>query len=332
MRAKRMWPLLAALALWVAPAAAEVSEVKLAAQNGSNYMPLYVMQANKLVEKHLAAKGLAATTVTWAKVGSATAIVDSFLSGAIHFGGNGVPSTALMWDRTRNGIGIKGVSAMTASNIWLMTRKPEIKSLKDFTDKDRIALPSIKSSSQVIFLWMAAEKEFGPTQFTKLDSISVSMAHPDAMASLINGSGEITAHAATSPYAEIEKKAGMHVVTDEYTAHGGPVTGLNFCSSEQFRKANPVTYDAVVAAFTEAIEWINADKARAAKLYLDISKEKMSLEEMTQIFMQPDYIFGPAPRGVGKALDLMHKAGAIKTKAASWKDLYFPEAGSLTGD
>ena len=38
-------------------AAAEVAEVKLALQNGSNYLPLMVMQQQKLVEKHLAAKG-----------------------------------------------------------------------------------------------------------------------------------------------------------------------------------------------------------------------------------------------------------------------------------
>jgi len=37
------------------PAAAEVPEVKIVAQNGSNYLPLFVMQGNKLVEKHLAA-------------------------------------------------------------------------------------------------------------------------------------------------------------------------------------------------------------------------------------------------------------------------------------
>ena len=45
---------------------AEVPEVKLVLQNGSNYLPLMVMQAQNLVEKHLAAKGLAGTTVTWA--------------------------------------------------------------------------------------------------------------------------------------------------------------------------------------------------------------------------------------------------------------------------
>jgi sulfonate transport system substrate-binding protein len=313
-------------------AAAEVGEVKIVAQNGSNYLPLFVMQGQKLVEKHLAATGLGSTTVTWTRLAGPSAIVDSFLAGAVHFSGQGVPSTALIWDRTRNGIGAKAVSAMVASNIWLMTRKPEIKSLRDLTDKDRIALPSIKTSSQALFLWSAAEKEFGPGQWGKLDHITVSLPHPDAMAAVTNPNGEITVHAATSPYADLEKKAGLHAITDLYSVEGRSVTGLNFVSTEQFRNANPNTYAAVVAAFNEAIGWINEDKRRAAKFYLDISKDKISLEDITEILLAPDYTFGQTPHGIGSAIEIMYKSGTIRNKAASWKDMYFPEAHQLAGD
>lgn len=313
-------------------AVAEVPEVKLVAQNGSNYLPLMVMQGQKLVEKHLAAKGLANTTVTWSRLAGPSAIVDAFLAGVVHFSGQGVPSTGLIWDRTRSGMGVKAVSAMVASNIWLMTRKPELKSLRDLTDKDRIALPSIKTSSQALFLWTAVEKEFGPGQWAKLDHITVSLPHPDAMAAVLNRNGEITVHAATSPYADLEKKAGLHAITDLYAISGGPVTGLNFVSTEEFRKANPITYDAVVAAFDEAIEWVNADKRRAAQFYLDMSKDKMSLDDLTQILMAPDYIFGKTPRGIGDAMSMMYKSGTLKTKPTSWKDMYFHEAHQLAGN
>lgn len=315
-----------------APAVAEVSEVKIVAQNGSNYLPLMVMQGQKLVEKQLAARGLPNTTVGWIKLAGPSAIVDSFLAGIVHFSGQGVPSTALIWDRTRTGIGVKAVSAMVASNIWLMTRKPELKSLRDLTDKDRIALPSVKTSAQALFLWSAAEKEFGAGQWGKFDHMTVSLPHPDAMAAVMNPNGEITVHAATSPYADLEKKAGLHAIADLYTVEGGPVTGLNFVSTETFRKDNPVTYDAVVAAFNEAVAWVNADKRRAAQFYLDMSKEKMSLEDLTQIMMAPDYIFGQTPRGVGAAMTMMYKSGTIRTKSESWKDMYFPEAHKLDGN
>jgi NitT/TauT family transport system substrate-binding protein len=316
----------------VGAAVAEVSEVRIVAQNGSNYLPLFVMQGQKLVEKHLAAKGLASTGVVWSQLAGPSAIVDAFLAGAVHFSGQGVPSTALIWDRTRNGIGAKAVSAMTASNIWLMTRKPELKSLRDLTDKDRIAVPSIKTSTQAMFLWAAAEKEFGEGQWGKFDHITVSLPHPDAMAAVLNPNGEITVHGATSPYADLERKAGLHSITDLYAVEGGAQTGLNLVSTEQFRKANPITYDAVVAAFDEAIVWINADKRRAAQLYLDMSKDKMSLDDLLAILTAPDYIFDRTPRRIGSALKILNKTGTIKTKAQSWKDMYFPEAHQLPGD
>jgi NitT/TauT family transport system substrate-binding protein len=313
-------------------AAAEVSEVKLVLQNGSNYLPLMVMQAQQLVEKQLAAKGLAGTAVTWARLAGPSAIIDSFLAGAVHFSGQGVPSTALIWDRTRNGIGAKAVSAMVASNIWLMTRKPELKSLRDLTEKDRIALPSIKTSAQALFLWTAAEKEFGAGQWGRLDHLTVSLPHPDAMAAVLNPAGEITVHAATSPYADLERKAGLHAISDLYAVEGGAVTGLNFVSTEQFRQANPQTFAAVVAAFDEAIDWVNADKARAAQFYLDVSKDKISLADLTEILMAPDYIFGKTPQRVGAAIEMMHKAGILKSKPQSWKEMYFPEAHALPGN
>jgi NitT/TauT family transport system substrate-binding protein len=110
------------------------------------------------------------------------------------------------------------------------------------------------------------------------------------------------------------------------------VTGLNFVSTEEFRKVNPITFAAVVAAFDEAVDWVNADKARAAQFYLDVTKDKISLEDLTQILMAPDYIFGKTPHRVGAAIEIMHKAGILKTKPQSWKEMYFAEAHALPGD
>ncbi len=314
------------------PARTEVSDVKLVLQNGSNYLPTLIMREQKLVEKHLKAKGLAGTTVIWAKLAGPAAIVDSFLAGAVDFAAQGIPSTAVLWDRTRNGIRVKAVSALVASNIWLMTRKPELKSLRDITDKERIAVPSVKTSSQALFLWSAAEKEFGPGQWGKLDHVTVSVPHPEAMAAVMSPRGEITIHGATSPYADIERKAGLHAITDLYTVQGGPVSGLNFVTTEKFRDANPKTYDAVVAAFQEALAWLNADKRRAARFYLETTKDKMPLADLEAILLAPDYIFDQVPRGIDNAMAMMHKAGILKTPAKSWKDMYFPETHKLPGN
>ena len=96
-----------------APARAEIPEVKLAFQFGSNYLPLMVMENQKLVEKQLEAAGMKDTKVGWLKLANPGAIIDAYLVGQIHFSGQGVPSTALIWDKTRNTIGAKAVAAMS---------------------------------------------------------------------------------------------------------------------------------------------------------------------------------------------------------------------------
>jgi NitT/TauT family transport system substrate-binding protein len=46
----------------------------------------------------------------------------------------------------------------------------------------------------------------------------------------------------------------------------------------------------------------------------------------------PDYAYTLMPQKVGKTADFMYKIGTIKTKPASWKDLFFPEVHGLPGD
>ena len=38
------------------------------------------------------------------------------------------------------------------------------------------------------------------------------------------------------------------------------------------------------------------------------------------------------PQKVGKTAEFMFKIGTIKTKPASWKELFFPEVHALQGD
>jgi NitT/TauT family transport system substrate-binding protein len=45
-----------------------------------------------------------------------------------------------------------------------------------------------------------------------------------------------------------------------------------------------------------------------------------------------DYAYTLVPQKVGKTADFMFKIGSIKTKPASWKDLFFPEVQNLPGD
>lgn len=316
-----------------APAHAEIKEIAIAQQFGAIFIPLMAMENLKLIEKHAEKNGMPDLKVNWTKMAGPSVMVDAIISGNLHFSAQGVPSLALMWDKTKNGVGVKGVAAVTNTEIYLNTRNPNIKSIRDFTDKDRIAIPSIKVSTQAIYLQVAAEKEWGVGQHTKLDHLAVALAHPDALAAVLNPQGEVTAHFATSPFHETEMKAGLHTVTSAYKIMGGPTTNLVFVAAEKFRSENPKVFAIVVAALDEAMTWTNADKRRAAKLYMEMTKEKkLTEDDIVAIISADGFDFTTTPRKSKAFVDFMAKIGTVKNKPDSWKDLFFPEIHGVQGD
>jgi NitT/TauT family transport system substrate-binding protein len=102
-----------------APARAEVSEINLAQQFGAIFIPLMAMENDKLIEKEAAARGMPNLKVNWTKMAGPSVMVDAIISGNLHFSAQGVPSMALLWDRTKGGVGLKGVSAITNTDIFL---------------------------------------------------------------------------------------------------------------------------------------------------------------------------------------------------------------------
>jgi NitT/TauT family transport system substrate-binding protein len=313
--------------------AQELKEIAIAQQFGAIFIPLMAMENMALVEKQAAAAGIGDLKVNWAKLAGPSVMVDAILSGNLHFSAQGVPSMSLMWDRTKGGVGVRAVSAITNTDIFLNTRNPNIKSIRDFTDKDRIAVPSVKISTQALFLQIAAEKEWGPGQHGKLDHLTVGLAHPDALAAVLNPMSEINSHFATSPFHEAEMKAGFKTVTSGYQIMGGEVSNLVFVTTEKFRAANPKVYAAVVAALDEAIQWTNADKRRAAKLYMEMTKEKkLTEDDVVAIISAPGFDFTKVPKKTFKFAEFLNRIGSVKNKPESWKDLYFAEAHGLNGD
>ena len=258
---------------------ADVGEVRLGQQFGAVYLPAMVMENQKLVEKQLAAAGMGDVKVGWVKLGGPAAVNDAMLSGNVHFACQGVPSLAVVWDRTRSGIAVKALGALANNNQWLNTRNADIKSLKDFTEKDRIAVPSLKVSTQAIMMHIAAEQLWGQGNHAKLDHIIVGLPHPEAMAAVLKSGHEVNTHFATSPFHEAEMKGGLRTVTTAYDIMGGPTTGVTFTSNEKFRAENPKVFAAVNKAFEESFVWINSDKRRAARLYIDMTKEKKLTED-----------------------------------------------------
>jgi NitT/TauT family transport system substrate-binding protein len=322
-----------ALATCIAGVAkAEVSEITLAQQYGVSFLPLMLMEKNQLIEKHAAAAGLSGIKVSWAKVAGPSAMNDGLISGSLHFAAQGAPSLITLWDKTHGQI--KGVSAMTTYPLYLVSRNPAVKSIKDLSDKDKIAVPSVKISTQAIMLQMAASAAYGQDNYTKLDPLTVSLSHPDATLAFINNTAGVNAHFSTSPFYEQEIKVpGAHLVTTSYEILGGPATALVITTSSKFREANPKAYRAVVDAMKEAIDTINKDKRAASKLYLEAAHDtKNTVDDINTMISDKDYAYTLQPQKVFATAQFMAKIGSIKKAPASIDDLFFGDIPGLKGD
>jgi len=167
---------------------------------------------------------------------------------------------------------------------------------------------------------------------TKLDHLFVALPNPEGMAAVMSQGHEVDANFTISPFHEVEMKAGLRTVITAFEILGGPATGLTFTSSETFHAQNPKVFAAVNAAFVEAFEWVNADKRRAAKLYIEMAHEKkLSEDEILAIISGSDMAYTRVPTRFGALIEFMQRTGYIKNKPASWKDLFFEVAHELPG-
>ncbi len=323
--------LVVAALLAAAPARGEMAEIKVAQQYGISYLPLMLMEEQKLIEKHAKAAGLD-VKVGWAKFAGGNVMNDALLSNTLQFASGGVAPLATLWSRTKGNLDVKAVGAINSMPLFLNTRNPNVKSIKDFTDKDRIALPAVKVSIQAVTLQMAAEKAFGEGQQNRLDPLTVTLSHPDAQTALLSGAGEITAHFSSPPfqYQQLEKP-GIHTVLNSYDVLGGPATFNLVWTTTKFRTENPKIYDAFVKALDEVTAQINSNKRAAAEAYLRISKDKDTVADIEKMLNDPQIVYTTTPQNVMKYVSFMAKTGAIKVKPDSWKDLFFPNAHGLAG-
>ena len=95
-----------------------------------------------------------------------------------------------------------------------------------------------------------------------------------------------------------------------------------FLSTTDFRAKNPIVVKALVDAIKEAVELVKTDKKRAAEIYLEVNKESISPEELTEILNQPNMIYSAAPLGLLQAAQFFSRAGYIKQKPTDWKDSF----------
>jgi NitT/TauT family transport system substrate-binding protein len=313
--------------------AQEKSEISITRQPGILYLPAQVMEKQKLIEKHAAALGVPDLKVNWVVFTGGGAATDALLSGNVDIVNSGVGNMLLLWDRTKGTV--KGIITNSAQPVKLISRDPRIKSIADFGPTDKIAVPTIKVSTQAILLQMAAAQAFGEDQWSKLDGNTVQLGHPDAAAALANGSHEVANHFSAPPfdYKEMKSVPGAHVVLRSEDVIGGPLSQSTLFTMTKFAEENPKIIQAVMEASKEAVAFVLANPKESLEMYKELSGDKTSMEDLTDLLNQPGMMaYQTNPAGTMKFATHMHKVGILKTLPTAWTDYFLPQSSGLGGN
>lgn len=314
------------------PAKAQVSEIRFAKGFGIPYLPVIILEENKLVEKHTKALGLPEAKGEFMQLASGAAMTDALLSGNLEYATGGPGPLLTVWDKTKGNLNVKGISAISSIPIYLNTINPDVKTIKDFTDKDRIAVPTVKVSTQAVTLQMAAEQVFGKGKHDVLDRLTVSMAPPDAHNAMMSKGTEITANFTSPPFMYLQLRNNhARRILSSYDVLGGPANFILMWTTARFHDANPKHHQAVLNALEEANKYIKENPRGAAEAFIKNQKSPLQLDFVEEMVRNPENIFSTAPQGVMKYADFMNRIGSIKNRPEKWQDMFFPAVHDRKG-
>ena len=320
-----------ALALLVFALPAQAETLRIARQFGISYLPLILMQDAGLIEAEARARGMD-LQAEWTVFTGGGPINDALISGNIDLAAGGVGPMLTIWSRTRSNLRVKGVAALGNMPIWLNTSNAAVQTIKDFSDKDRIALPGVKSSVQAVVLQMAALQAFGPGQQNRLDPLTVTMGHPDGQATLLSGGTEITGHFTAAPY-QYEELANprIHRVLNSYDVLGGPHSFNIVWATTRYHDAHPAVMAVFAAALDRAMAMIADSPDAAAAVWVRTEKSRLTAEQAAAMIRRPENEWTTTPKRVMQFMTFMADTAAIPQRAETWRDLFFPAIHSKDG-
>ncbi|MEM5383096.1 ABC transporter substrate-binding protein [Paraburkholderia phymatum] len=306
--------------------------IRIAEQFGVVYLLLNVARDQHLIEQEGRKDGLD-IKVDWVRLSGGAAVNDALLSGSIDIAGAGVGPLLTVWDRTRGRQNVKGVASLGNLPYYLVSNNPNVKTIADFTSKDRIALPAVGVSVQSRVLQYAAAKQWGDKAFDRIDGFTQAIPHPDATAAIIANSSVITAHFGNPPFQqqELAQNPKAHIVLNSYDVLGGPSSATVLYATEKFRSDNPKTYHAFVAALAQAAHLISTNPELAADIYIRVNDSKIDRALLLKILRDPQVQFKIAPQNTFGLAQFMYRVGAIRNEPKSWRDYFFDDPATAGG-
>lgn len=320
--------LAAGLAASLAPALvfARPRTVRISKGYGLLYLPLLVMEKQRFFERCAARRGQQEVNVEWVLLDGGNSVDDAMMAGTLDFASAGAPGFIELWARARGipNVEVIGISGLSTTALSLNTNRPQIVSLGDFTQADRIAVPGIRTSLSAVVLQMLAAKLLGAQHFAKLDSITVNFPHPEAMRALLQHENGVTAHFTSPPFSTLElRRPGIHQVANSVDVLG-PLTLDVVFSPRRLVDEAPAMVSAFLDALVEANRFIRQDPGTAAAIYVAASGLKVSTQDVVQMLNAPHTRYSLQPDQLMDYVQFLSMAGTIKNKPHAWKDMFVP--------
>ncbi len=325
--------LTAMLLVTAAAARAEVPEVRIARQFSMGYLQLNMMEHEKLIQKQAALLGIPEVKVTNLKFNGPAAMNDALLSDSLDVVTGGPMGLQFIWSKTRGTPQeVRGISAMVSMTLGVVSSDPTIRTVADLDRCGKIAVAAVKVSAPAILIQAAAAQAFGAKNYDRFDSLTTSMTPPDAMISLLSGTGEMKCSYGVQPYlAQMLARPGIHQVLDAQAVWGKGSTFTVAYTSARFHDRNPQLYKAVYNAMTEATAMINQDIGKAARYWIGDGESKLTEDFVKSVASGPDVQWTMTPVATMAVAEFLHGIGTLKVLPGSWRDYFWPETYGLPG-
>jgi len=315
---------IAAAALWAAltPALAQ-EQVRIGLGYGFAFLPLYICEDLKLVEKQAKAAHLdiVAKFAHFASGGELHAALAARQIDIAPFGT--APLLAGAVPAKESGRQIVAVSGITSLPLTLLSNQAEERSIADLKTSDRIAVPTL-TSPQMYLLQMQSEKTFG--KFDRLRDQIVMLSHPQAIAALADNNGQATAYFSSPPFTQIAlRAANVHAILSSSEVMNGKSSFLILGALRSYVSAQPQVAEVVAKAIDEAARLIRDDPKRATQIYLSREPSAaLNSAAVEAIIRETKDEFGSPVYGVQATADFMVRSGELKGSLRSWKDIAAP--------
>jgi NitT/TauT family transport system substrate-binding protein len=307
---------------FLVPAVAQ-QPVRIGVGYGLAFLPFYICEDLKLIEKH-ARDAQLDVKADFQRFPGAAPLQDAVASGALDMGVFGTAPLLAAWQKGKDTPRqVLAVSGVTTLPLVLLSSRPDVQVLTDLAPGDRIAVPT-SSSPQMYLLRMQAEKAFGA--FDHLDGQAVALAPGDAIADLIEGRDGVTAYFSSPPFTQLAlRDARIHAVLKSSEVMDGKFSFLMVGATQAYIDAHPQIPQVIDQAMDEAARLIHDDPHRAAQIYLTHEPSKsVDGATMEAVIRDARDEFGSAVYGVQAMADFMGRHGQLKTPPQSWKDVVAP--------